>query len=148
MSSARLKARLRLHEGCPVGPNRKPKLYQCPAGKWTIGFGWNIEDRGIPWDIAEQLLDIAMADAEADARSCVSPRAWERMNPTRREVLQEMAFWMGRRGLLGFRKTLAAIEAGDWDTAAGEMFDSKAAREYPSRMVSLCNLMRDSRHEL
>ena len=37
--------------------NGNHKLYKCPADKYTIGYGFNIEDNGLPEDIAEILVN-------------------------------------------------------------------------------------------
>ena len=53
-----------------------------------------------------------------------------------------MAFNLGVNGLLGFRKTLALIEAGDYTKASVEMLDSKWARQVKGRATRLSEQMR------
>ena len=42
---------IKRHEGF------RSKVYKCSAGKWTIGYGRNVEDVGITVTEAEYLLD-------------------------------------------------------------------------------------------
>jgi len=150
--TARLVASVRNHEGFRANP------YLCPAGKLTIGYGRNLEDApltGAEWrelwnrgDIAvslsragaERLLGSALARIE---RQCVATfRWWPRLNDARQNVIVEMAYQLGWPGLLGFRRMLAAIEAGDFTEAAREGLDSKWAREdSPARARRLMRQM-------
>ena len=53
----RLREQLRVDEG--TGPRKSGRflLYKCPAGRWTLGYGRNVEDRGISETTADQMLD-------------------------------------------------------------------------------------------
>ena len=53
-----------------------------------------------------------------------------------------MAFNLGVRGLLGFKKALAAVKAGDFEKAAEEMLDSKWRRDVKCRAYELAEQMR------
>ena len=46
MNLDRLKAMLRTDEGTRL------RRYRCPAGHWTIGYGWNIDANPLPPEIA------------------------------------------------------------------------------------------------
>ena len=65
------------------------------------------------------------------------------LNATRRDVLVEMVYQLGAKGVLKFKRMLAALEAGDYETAADEMLDSLAARQTPQRWAELSKLMRE-----
>ena len=52
------KKQIREHEGLEL------KMYQCPVGRWTIGVGRNIEDKGISEEEAMFLL-------ENDIKECI-----------------------------------------------------------------------------
>lgn len=108
------------------------KAYRCTAGKQTIGVGRNLDDvgilphererlgitttgciaRGITREIAMALLDSDIDRFEADLDRDLP--WWRRLDPVRQRVLLNMAFNLGLRGLLGFRNTLRAIQAGDY----------------------------------
>ena len=64
------------------------------------------------------------------------------LDEARQGGLINMAFTLGVSGLLGFRKTLALIEAGDYTKASVEMLDSKWARQGKGRATRLSEQMR------
>jgi len=57
-------------------------------------------------------------------------------------VLLNMCFNLGIYGLLGFKKTLAYIKAGDWERAANNMLVSRWAKQVGRRAIELSELMR------
>lgn len=131
---ANLYRQLREDEGLRLKP------YRCTAGKLTIGYGRNIEDVGISEDEAEIML-------VNDVRKVVSalPKAlpfYHRLNGEVKEVLINMAFNLGIKGLLGFKKTLAYIEAGEYEKAADEMLDSDWATQVGDRAVRLSDKLK------
>ena len=143
---ARAVAAARLSEGFRAEP------YQCPAGKWSIGYGLNLE-RGNLSDIVKAIIGRSVVDglvfgpdgwdfkglriSEASALDALKQdlrdawveliecRPWiEDLCDVARLVLLDMAFNMGVPRLLKFRKTLAAFQRGAWGEAAAEMVDS------------------------
>jgi lysozyme len=64
-----------------------------------------------------------------------------KLDPARKGVLINMAFQMGVAGLLGFKNTLAMIEAGRYQDAAKAMLQSKWATQTPARAQRLSNQM-------
>lgn len=122
-----------LHEGF------RSKVYKCPADKWTVGIGRNLEDLGITEAEAHFLLanDIKRVRAELD-------RAlpwWTTLSPVRSAVLVDMAFNMGIKRLLGFKKMLAALEARDYPETAKQMGDSKWFHDVGKRADRLITMM-------
>lgn len=134
-------------EGNPKLPNGNSKLYRCPAGKWTFGYGWNVEDRGVPQDVVNYLLRLSIEESEREARQLVGESHWQALNRTRRDVLLELIFWMGLPTVRRFKNAIKAIRSRDWSTAADEMLDSRAGRQYRSRMSRLANSMRTGRQQ-
>lgn len=133
MKSTRLFDMLIKHEGLVLKP------YQCPAGKTTIGVGRNLEDNGIDEREAMFLLsnDVARCYEEA------GQFAWfAHLNDFRQEVVISMIFNLGISRFKGFRKTIAALEAGDYDTAAKEMLDSRWAQQVGKRADELAEIMK------
>lgn len=134
----KLTEQLKRHEGA-VKKNGSHFPYKCTADKLTIGYGRNIEDRGISEDEAEYLLnnDIKLSESEL---SKAFP--WfNKLTPVRQSVLINMHFNIGIARLKGFVKALAAIERGDYKTAAAEMLDSKWARQVGKRADELAKQM-------
>lgn len=121
------------HEGLRLKP------YRDTVGKLSIGYGRNLDDVGISQAIANQMLQEDIEKAEMDARALV--RSFSRLSDNRKAVLLDMALNMGRSRLGGFRKMLAAIEAGDFVEAARQMLDSKWAVQVKGRAVTLADLM-------
>lgn len=121
MNREELIEQIRLHEGVRLLP------YQDTKGKWTIGIGRNLTDRGITLATAEQMLceDIDLAVSELDR---IYPD-WEELTETRQHVLIEMIVNMGAPSFLTFSKFWAALRVGDYDRAADELYDSKWRRE-------------------
>ena len=53
------------------------------------------------------------------------------------QALRDMAYNMGVPRLMGFKKMLAAIEQGSWQTAKAEALDSKWACQVPNRAAKV-----------
>ena len=129
------KAQLLIDEGFEL------KLYKCSAGKWTIGVGRNLEDRGITKQEALFLLDGDLLIAEHDARGLFSN--FDELSDNRRAVLVNMAFNLGQERLAGFRNLRRCVEASNFDTAASEMLESKWAAQVGVRAIRLAKQMRE-----
>ena len=139
-----LKDQLILHEGLKLKP------YKCPANKWTIGVGRNLEDVGLSKDeqlklfgtsglsrkeVIDRLLARGISEEEAlflldnDIEKCtadVKRFPWfESLNSVRQKVIIDMRLNLGLAGLKGFKRMISALEQGDYDKAAEEMKDSK-----------------------
>ena len=124
---------LRLHEG------ERLKPYRCTAGKLTIGVGRNLEDRGIS---AEESAMLLANDIAAEERELLRALPWvATLDEVRQRVLLDMAFNMGIVGLLGFKRTLATIQAGDYQAAATMMLDSRWAKQVGQRAERLSRMM-------
>lgn len=123
------------HEG------NRLKRYRCPAGKWTIGRGWNMEAWPLPADIAsyercngeitpemsDRLLEISLECADLGVREIF--KDFDQFTERRRMALMDMCFNLGAFGLMGFKRMRRAIAAGDWNQAAEEVRDSAYWRE-------------------
>lgn len=124
---------LRLHEG------ERLKPYRCTAGKLTIGVGRNLEDRGITREESAMLL---ANDIAAEERELLNALPWvATLDEVRQRVLLDMSFNMGLIGLLGFKRTLATIQAGEYQAAATMMLDSKWAKQVGQRAERLSRMM-------
>ena len=135
MNLALLKQELLRDEGLRL------KLYKCTAGKWSIGIGRNLEDRGITPDEAAYLLhnDLAVVFVDLDRNL----PWWRQMTDARQRALANMCLNLGIVRLLGFKNTLAAMEAGDYEKAAEGMLASKWAGQVGDRAIRLATMMRD-----
>jgi lysozyme len=98
MNIAKLKESIKKFEGLELKP------YYCPAKKLSIGYGRNLEDRGITKNEADFLLanDILNIKLELEDKLPI----YKKLDDVRKNVLIEMAFNMGVPRLLGFKKTI------------------------------------------
>ena len=122
--------------------------YLDSVGVPTIGYGTTVimgkkvtmDDPTITPQDARHLLRADLYGAAIDAQDLFWNFAT--MNDVRQEVLVNMTYNLGKRGLAGFKKMLAAAESLDYDTMAEEMTDSKWYGQVGKRAVRLVNEMR------
>ena len=134
MDIAKLKAELTRDEGYRKLP------YKDTVGKLTIGVGRNLDDVGLSAPEIDILLtnDIKRVVGELSA-------AFEwfgGLSDARQRVLANMCFNLGIARLRGFKKMLAAMQAGDVETAAKEMLDSTWAKQVGARATRLADMWR------
>lgn len=116
-----------------------PIPYRCTSGKLSIGYGTNIQD-GITREEALLLMRHRLGKVVAALESRLP--FWPRLTDERRRVVANMGYQLGVAGLMGFRRMLAALERGDYDTAGKEMMDSKWAKhDSPARARRLAKVM-------
>lgn len=137
-------AMLRQQEGS--GPMRDGRVfpYQDSEGIWTIGWGHNLESKGLPVDFADMLFRGDLADAVEDIRHCFS--CYDQLSRPRQLVLISMSFNLGRARLAKFVRFIGAVHRGDWENAAEEILDSAAARNplLKARYTTLATMMREN----
>lgn len=114
--------------------------YKDTVGKLTIGYGRNLDDKGITQDEADYMLNTDVREAAAAVNKNLPWAA--SLDDARLGVLINMAFNMGIQSLLLFRNTLALIQAGEYEQAADEMLKSKWAKQVGIRAVRLAEQMR------
>lgn len=116
--------------------------YADSLGFTTIGVGRLIDKRkggGITKEEAAYLLN---NDIQSRLIALESRIPWfKRLDDARKGVLLNMSFQLGIGGLMGFKNTLAKIEAGDYEVAAANMLKSKWARQTPNRAKRLARQM-------
>lgn len=115
------------------------KLYQCTAGKLTIGIGRNIEDNGISKDESDLMLNNDINGVIAGLESSLT--LYNKLSPIRQLVLANMAFNLGKTRFMGFKKFIAALAIRDYKTAAKEMIESKWAQQVGERAKRLEMMM-------
>lgn len=142
MVNERFYEQLKRHEGLSL------KAYRCSAGKLTIGYGHNLESKplaGIDGNSEISAMEagrILKADVEGFCGELdVAIPWWRGLDEVRRGVLLNMAFNMGVGKLMGFRRMLAAVKAGDWLRAGNEMLDSKWKQDVKGRAFELARQM-------
>lgn len=120
------------HEGLELKP------YHCPSGALSIGYGHNLDAKGVSKATAKFLLDVDCGDSV----NMLMVFDWfNKLSNVRRIVLIEMCFNMGLAGLMEFEHMMAAIKTQDWTTAAAEMLASKWATQVGRRARTLAAMM-------
>lgn len=127
---------IKRHEGI------KHKVYLdtegVPTGGWGHAFHVGSE---IPFDVCLRLFNHDFGNAINDIEYIKKKFGLE-LDGTREGVLIDMAFQLGRSKLIKFNKMLTALCINDFDEAARQILDSKAARQCPNRYKELSDLMR------
>lgn len=117
------------------------RLYRCPAGKASIGWGRNLQDNGISRDEAEYLFKNDFNRAVQSVRDLV-PNL-DNLTCNRQTVLVDMAFNLGRGRFEGFKNMLQAVRDGNYERAADEIDNSLYRRQLPDRAAANSKMMRD-----
>ena len=123
------------HEGCRDSP------YIDSLGIQTIGIGHNLH-KPLSHGAIMRIFQDDLADATNDCLHAFP--FFADLTEARQAVLINMCFNLGLRGLQKFTKFLAAVERGDYDTAADEMLNSLWCKQVKSRAFDLAALMRGS----
>jgi lysozyme len=117
-------------------------VYFDTLGYATIGVGHLVDERRggkLPEHIIDLLLDW---DIEEHEKELVKALPWvNTLDDARKGVLVNMAFNLGVAGLLKFKLTLAAVEAGRYGEAAHQMMQSTWATQVGSRADRLAKQM-------
>lgn|SRR5574341_210531 len=132
---------LKRDEGCNLEP------YKDSLGYWTIGVGHLIDRRKggqlpswiksfpITQDEADHLLDTDIMEAEGKLSDVWPP--YEGQPELVKVVLVSMAFQLGIMGLMGFQRTLMAIEEKRWKDVGQGMRSSQWFKQTPKRAERL-----------
>lgn len=120
-----------------TGPVKRGRMlpYRDTKGYLTVGFGRNLDAKGISFEEGMHLLENDIDEAEAEL---VRALPWvKELDDVRKRVLLNMAFNMGigneKGGLLSFKNTLEAIRTKNWERAAEGMEASKWYRDVKPR---------------
>jgi lysozyme len=140
---------IRRHEGLRLKP------YFCTGGARTIGYGWNLDAHPLPTDIAaclrvtgaitedmaERLLNISVDAAIRDCRAIFPD--FDSYSEARQFALIDFIFNVGVTTALKFKRTIAAVKAGDWDRAADGFQNSKWFSQVKSRGPEIVSMIRN-----
>lgn len=123
----------------------KYETYEDHLGFLTLGVGHLVLDTdpeidkpvGTPVS-EERVLECLNNDIETVCNELDRNMPWwKELGDEKMRVLANMCFNLGITRLLKFRKFLAALEAGDFETAGEEMMDSKWATQVGARATRL-----------
>jgi lysozyme len=129
---------IRKHEGL------KLKLYKDSLGIWTIGYGFNVQEREMPKEVAELWLDILVQECIKELDKAIP--WWKQLSHARRDVLIDMCYNLGFVRLLGFKKFLEHLKNGNYKEAAMEGRNSKWANQVGNRDETLMKIIEEGDH--
>lgn len=137
-----LKQMLRKHEGV------KHYAYKCSAGRWTVGVGRNIDERGgigLSDHEIDYMLenDIKRVQKELDNTF----EFYGKLDPVRQDVMVDICFNLGMPRLLKFKRALEAMSLHLYDEAAKEFLDSRWARQVGKRSQRLATMLVTGEYE-
>ena len=124
---------LKIHEGYEQYP------YVCSMGITTIGYGRNLESRGLTEEEAAYLLQCDVKLAEGELLDQYD--YYWKLSGARKAVLIDMMVNLGSTRLRQFKKMHRALELRDYSLAAVEMLDSRWARQVGQRSKTLAQIM-------
>ena len=131
-----LRARVAAHEG------RRRFLYKDTLGVWTIGIGYNIQDRGLPDDIIDELFRRTLVESIDECEEIFGKTFFYGILPEDvREVMVEACFQLGKSRFLKFRKMIAAVKRQDYREAARQMRDSRWYKQTTRRVEKLATIV-------
>lgn len=132
---------LRRDEGVEYVP------YLDTVGIKTVGVGHNMQAKPLPADWTFPLTDAQVDQLLAEDLQEVFDGLdrnipwWRKLSYERQRVLANMAFNLGIKGLMGFKNTLAHVQAERYQSAAEGMLASKWARQVGQRANRLAAMM-------
>lgn len=110
-------------------------------GHCTIGPGLNLTVNGIDKKTAFRLIKEYIKKRENLLRNEFT--FWPKLSRARQNVLLEMVYHLGYGDFLDFVNFFEDLRKGDYDQAAKEILDSRAARNFPDRYQNLARRMRE-----
>lgn len=136
-------AQLRRHEGERI-EHGVHVPYRDSQGYLTIGYGHNLDAKGVTQRVADLILEDDIRDAEIIVRVRFP---WvSALNDARKDAFVNLVHNLGGRGLAGFKKFLSACQDGKWDTAKAELLDSEYAKQVGVRAQELAEQIRTGEH--
>ncbi len=136
MASEFAKKMIKGNEGMRLKP------YRCSAGKLTIGYGRNLDDRGISAHEANDLFENDLIDAEIALGNIFGLEIFKE-SENRIAALLDMVFNLGEGGLRKFKLMIEAIKRRDWIAAAEGAKQSLWFQQVGSRAEKIINLLKE-----
>ena len=114
----------------------KGTVYKCTEGFDTIGYGTRLP---LSEKEAEMILEHRLNILKGNLSSSldmldIDKKAWD--------ILYNMVYQMGVKGVLNFKNMIKALENKDYKKAGDEMLDSKWAKQTPARANRLSKAMK------
>lgn len=110
---------------------RRKFPYQDIKGKWTIGIGRNLSDRGLSDDEIDYLFSHDIQDSILNAKN-IFPK-FDIYSENRQIAITDMIFNMGASIFLTFQKTISHIRLEQWKEAGEQIKQSQYYIQVTSR---------------
>ncbi len=117
----------------------RPRVYKCPADKWTIGYGFNVEDEDLPREVADFWLHFILQRRFIPALKKIFPK-FDIFTISQKHALIDMIYNLGETRLRSFKNMIASINRGDWNIARNHALDSKWAKQVGNRATRITNM--------
>lgn len=140
---------------CKEAEGFSPKVYKCPAGYKTIGYGRNLETNPLNSEelklcyvlngllvISEEIADKWLREDIAKILDRIASKSWFKGNAPQKAVLIDLVYNMGLSKLLTFKKFIKAMEDENFIEAVKELKDSRWYRQVGLRSVRNCEILR------
>jgi len=130
----KLTASIQSHEGLRLRP------YVDSRGYLTIGYGRNLDAKGITNDEATYLLG---NDIQSSIREAQAQYWWQYVanDDVRSRACVEIVFNIGIGGMSGFHDALAAMARGDWAACGAAFLDSLWSKQVGQRAEVLASMI-------
>lgn len=128
---------LKYEEGLRTHP------YKCTADKLTIGYGRNLESKGISKETAEQMLEEDIEECWSQALEIFGPISFDDMGHVRQLAIVNMIFQLGKNGFEKFSPTIELMKQRKWAEVAERLKRTKLAIQTPNRVARLITMFRD-----
>jgi len=135
MDYRKVKEMIKGNEGLRLKP------YKCPAGKITIGYGRNLEDKGITVDEADNMLFHDVCEVLADLRCIFQEKVFSDFSEPRQHALIDMRYQLGFGGFRSFKKMIQAIQDDNWPEAIKQVKNSRYYTQVTNRANRVCDMM-------
>lgn len=118
------------------------KPYKDTQDNLTIGWGHNLDAKGISENVAKLMLMEDVQDAIMECHTKID--FFTALEKNIQYVLVNMAFNMGIGGLLSFTRMLGHLRKKENEEAANELENSLAYTQVPNRLFPLIKILRSS----
>lgn len=123
------------------------KPYRCSAGALSIGFGRNLDAKGISMAEAHEMLDNDIEECFEDLSDHIFCGIWQRFPDKIKLVFVDMRYNLGYSGFRGFKAMIAAATRHDWAAVKQSMIKSKWYSQVGYRSAKLVDIVDEVSHE-
>lgn len=117
------------------------KPYKCPAGKLSIGYGRNLEGKGITEEEARHMLENDIEECFEDLEAEIFCGLWAQFPEQVKLVFLDMRYNLGPSGFRLFKRMISAAQRRDWTGVRQSMQQSKWYNQVGLRSARLVEMI-------